>query len=121
MRIDEFLLARIAEDEEIGRNATEGPWLAGEVGIGGGGEQVACWDECRQIRPDSAPGNIAHIARHDPARVLAECKAKRRIVAEAADIENSHCGCLGLPGEPILRALAQPYADHPDFDQAWRH
>lgn len=47
-----------------------------------------------------------HIVRHDPARVLAEVEAKRRIVFEVA--------------MPVLALLALPYADHPDYREEWR-
>jgi hypothetical protein len=50
------------------------------------------------------------IARWDPARVLAECAAKRRIVEMYA----------GQHGQPyVLHFLALPYADHPDYRQEW--
>lgn len=76
----------------------------------------------------------------DPARVLAECAAKRRIVAtwerrwdeaeNAANNPNLSVGernsmngmfasqATGL-GEAI-RLLALPYADHPDYNPDWR-
>jgi hypothetical protein len=43
----------------------------------------------------------------EPERWLAECEAKRRILEE-----HEHA-C------PTTQALALPYADHPDYDQAW--
>ena len=50
------------------------------------------------------------LARHDPARVLAECEAKRQIVQNAQD-----------PGDDLFVAiLALPYADHPDYREEWR-
>lgn len=48
-----------------------------------------------------------------PARVLIECEVKRRIVALHAHQEG-----FFTPDE--LRALALPYADHPDYRQEWR-
>ena len=42
-------------------------------------------------------------------RALAECEAKRRIV----EVHGHRCPCA------TLRALAQPYRDHPDFDPEW--
>jgi len=114
MRIDEFLLARIAEVETAARRA-----LATEsLFVSDGCTVEWAWAHLA-THPSGGSGRGFAEGAPTPARVLAECEAKRRIVAEAADIENSHCGCLGLPGEPILRALAQPYADHPDFDPAW--
>ena len=66
-----------------------------------------------------------------PARVLAEVAAKRRTLARHAN--DGHGGCEGCGYEygdisprydidecPELRDLAAPYADHPDYDPAWR-
>jgi phytoene/squalene synthetase len=129
-----FLLARIGEDEEVARAATPGPWFANgamnensQVGTGMGvvgkardfpGEDrrgdvvsVGVEDDGGAWWPDAQ-----HIARHDPARVLAECDAKRRIVAEA------DAGHGGYPDGVYfaVRALALPYADHPDYRPEWR-
>lgn len=50
------------------------------------------------------------------ARVLAECEAKRRIV-----VRHTNCDDTSF-GDPCddLRDTASVYADHPDFDPAWR-
>lgn len=67
-------------------------------------------------------GAALHIARHDPARVLAECEAKRRIVEMHAYDWNPRCLCMACdtPGPcATLRTLALPYRDHSDFDPAW--
>lgn len=67
-----------------------------------------------------APGQtgiewFAHIARHDPARVLREVEAKRAIVALTLNLTD------GDPDEfSTLRHLAAVYSDHPDYDEAWR-
>ena len=66
--------------------------------------------------PDEA--QAAHIARHDPARVLAEVETKRRIIAR---VEN-HAFLMGrdeIHGD-LLRLLALTYADHPDYREEWR-
>lgn len=77
------------------------------------------------------PGAGDHIARHDPARVLREVAAKRAILADIVsamngmDLQiNSEWG-VG-PMDPadyesvaLLRLLALPYSDHPDYDQSW--
>ncbi|MFJ7269409.1 DUF6221 family protein [Streptomyces sp. NPDC099050] len=91
-----------------------------------------------------------HIVRHDPARVLAEVDAKRRILllhnipavvspkmaafglrkGESPEDDRRCAGC-GLDSMddpitpdvsecPILRALALPYADHPDYREEWK-
>jgi hypothetical protein len=66
-----------------------------------------------------------HIARWDPARVLAEVEAKRRIVdwCESVEIEFSRAG-LGdrTDGTHMVfaRWLALPYADHPEYRPEWQ-
>lgn len=130
--IVEFLLARVAEDEAHAREAmgaTDGEWSswnrswdAGARDLAAGGERIA-----------ALPTTIdEHVCRHDPARVLAECEAKRRIVElyRAAEAHTDMDTFLPEGADWILgrrwgawcaaRALAQPYADHPDFDPAWR-
>jgi len=67
-----------------------------------------------------------HITAWQPVFVLADIAAKRRIIASVNDWPYG-------PGDPefadmgwrdhaelVLQLLAQPYADHPDFDPDWR-
>lgn len=49
----------------------------------------------------------------DPHRVLAECEAKRRIVKRCRESN-------GYWGYDVERALALPYADHPDYRDEWK-
>lgn len=130
----EFILARIAEDEAVARAASPGGWTYGDVTSVAGG---TLYDETRTIanivyeQPEDHDGTVVrhlltpeadangrHIARHDPARVLAECEAKRRIV------ERCHAVGALMPCEPlaqgVLRTLALPHADHPDYRPEWR-
>jgi hypothetical protein len=90
--LTEFLLTRIAEDEAVAR-AAEQTWDSDRDG----GWWVGC-----------DPDTQAHIARHDPARVLTECEAKRAIVE-----------LISSPGPQALRLLALPYADHADYQPEW--
>ena len=126
--LPEFLTDRIADDEAaahkpppgVGEAATWShlgrPLLDGSLAILGEHHAVA------QARPDWA----WHIARWDPARVLAECEAKRRIVEVHLSGEAwcDHCSGGEHRGNPdacpTLRLLALPYADHPDYDETWR-
>lgn len=65
------------------------------------------------------PTDAEHIARHDPARVLAECAAKRAIVESLLDLLVS-----GGPSHHhyrhMLRTLAAVYADHDQYQEAWK-
>lgn len=137
--IIEFLEARIAEDEAVARAATPGPWAVQTAEEGtttywgiedvvpiGINMEWSSWESTI----DTAE-TAAHIARFDPARMLAECKAKRAILAlhvcRCPDAGCTDCGeCSGrhhADPEPFpcdtVKTLAQVYADHSDFDQAW--
>lgn len=63
-----------------------------------------------------------HIARHDPARVLAEVDAKRRILdeCESAIRKSAPRSNLNDLGWTVLRPLALPYADRPGYRDEWR-
>jgi hypothetical protein len=141
-----FLLARIAEDEAVARAAAERQgehWFDEEGIVSSDAEPVNppgsllhiyapegrwnLWD-CEGAASLGVTSEVsAHMARHDPARVLAECAAKRRIIAlhdqwhectfgrglEAAGAVQQDEAC------PTLRLLALPYADHPDYREEW--
>lgn len=89
----EFLLARIAEDEASGH------WY--------------------QLTPPS-PGGVGRAAIYREGRVLAECEAKRRIVAGFTP--DCDPGCVHPPFDPhwVVKDLAAVYAAHPDYRQEWR-
>lgn len=75
-------------------------------------------------------GSWSSTDHYTPARVLAECEAKRRIVDLHAPIEGAvwpTCSCCGMYGEAdvdwpcaTLRALALPYADHDDYREEFK-
>jgi Family of unknown function (DUF6221) len=106
----EFLAARLNEDAAVARGAP-GDWHVTGVGVITG-----------------SPGIALHVARWNPARVLREVDAKRRILAaysEHADLDIAdpepeyaygHAGGLGV----AVRHLAAAYSDHPDYDPAWK-
>ena len=100
MALTEFLLARIDEDEAACATLEDGPG-------------------------PPAPWSCS--------RILTECAMKRRIITLAyeatgydmtADLERdtderAQSG-IAFVGDRILRALATPYAEHPDFEPTWR-
>lgn len=147
MTLIEFLRARLDEDERAALNASPGPWTYGDIDSIAGGTiydptvaivSVQCDTFGAEIDPRirrrrtyrEANANGEHIARFDPARVLAEVDAKRRIVdlckdpmievTGAFDTERVFVLGQGEPWAPgVLRLLALPYSDHPDYDPAW--
>jgi hypothetical protein len=128
-----WLLDRIAEDEAVARAADPGPWK-GDTSVKSvcvvfdrDGEWITNVVG-RQIPRglvafDQDVPNTAHIARHDPARVLAECAAKRRIV-NAWLLAESYTGsevndALFHGLDRTLRLLALPYAACDGYDPSW--
>ena len=149
MTLTAFLLARIAEDEAAARAALQGPWELGDDAHSLG--QVIGSTFTIAVRDQTAhPADLAHIARHDPARVLAECAAIRALIAdftaekhevvedcwytcasateerdggECCDDSRRGTGCdcgLEFRARATLAPLASIYADHPEFDPEWR-
>lgn len=129
----QFLRARLDEDEQVaqGHEQASAGWHAD--------------DFVMEVRDDANAGTVAsvyrsgdltHIARHDPARVLADVDAKLRMLEAhrrdtqysfsgciTCDVGDNSCGCMGgsayeYPCE-TLRLLALPYASHPDYRPEW--
>jgi hypothetical protein len=137
MDLTEFITQRLDEDESVARRADEPPFDVWCYDEGDDGEVYHA--ETRRRNPDMEhPNGVTcdteglspavdesrgpHIARHDPARVLAQVEAMRRIVAlyrsraeQDHPIVQAHATGLGL----ALRALATIWHEHPDFDPAW--
>lgn len=129
--IVEFLEARIAEDNEAAKEATNDGhrWLVDE-------ETISLWpadDDDRMYGHITFPrkAHARHASIHDPIRVLREVAAKRTILVEHADDEGQCARCLDSDGItylgaytapwpcPTLRALAAVYSDHPDYRPDW--
>ncbi|MGV9756956.1 DUF6221 family protein [Streptomyces tricolor] len=125
-----FLRARLDEDEQTARQATEGPWTAevsGETGhcvIPSDAQSTREYVARTQLY--AAAFDAEHMARHDPARVLRDVEAKRGIVDDLAEV--IRWAARKGPGyqdgadscERTLKRLALPYADHPNYREEWR-
>lgn len=109
--ITRFLDERITEDERAAHYALlYGPLNRNEI-FGG---QWFGW--------------VSHAERHMPARILAECEAKRTVIAMYERLGEYSIHNHGSVGEyhgmktslnDVLHALAAPYCSHPDFDKGW--
>jgi hypothetical protein len=69
-------------------------------------------------------GDRSHVVRHDPARVLREIDAKRRLLAEyqRADAEGKYPdwpGGYASGLEYAVQIAAAEYADRPGYDPEW--
>jgi hypothetical protein len=120
MAISDFILARVAEEEELAHAALDGrpaddPW--------------------------SSPTDGDHFNRWNPWRVQSACLARRLLVRVHRDagpkvvrgpgsrleLMRATCDtCSDPDGQPALwpcctlRVLASEWADHPDFRREWR-
>jgi hypothetical protein len=126
----EWLRAQLDEDEQAARRAGDSFRQVGETGVIVATEG----DRAEECASANWAGIAEHIVRHDPARVLREIDAKRRILAECAywhgKLAKEAVDPSPMPfpalGEvldavtPILRALALPYADRPGYREEWR-
>lgn len=111
----EFLLARIAEDEERRWHTHDG--------------ECETWAGARDL-PDAMFRSTMPQAVCDcpvPARVLAECEAKRRIVEDFeildADYRVTRSDATEARRFQALIAVARAaevFADHPDYQPDWR-
>ena len=118
----DWLLACIAEDEAVARATTGGVptgnwWIEPDEG---GVSDISCLAFTGFVT--AVDVDAAHIARHDPARVLADCEAKRRIVewcGPRAHIVPGITDSSSTTAAHVLRALAQVYRDWPGWREEW--
>jgi Family of unknown function (DUF6221) len=89
-----FLEARVAEDEAA----------AAELNVSGAGHQAV------RTRLDVSP--------FTPARVLAECAAKRKIL-ENVPLVTDIPSQMGGTSDYVLMCLASVYSWHPEYQEGW--
>jgi hypothetical protein len=151
----EWLLACIAEDEVAAREAADVTMPEWHVRVEDAYEMQLVHDSRGKAVVFWEQGSLedglllaAHIARHDPARVLAECAAKRRIVElhrheakgpgpvlhdGARDLNEGVFGCVicsCVDDDPgwhftggwcqTVRLLGLPYTGRDGYDERWR-
>lgn len=131
MEIVEFLTACLDEDERIARGADPGPWKSESLGRHDQAAiKLAAPTSLIQFDGSRAAANGMHVSRHDPARVLREINAKRRIIDEIVPRMNQMDDQLeaefGTPRSPepyesgnLLRLLALPYSDRDGYQEEW--
>jgi hypothetical protein len=129
-----WLTQQIDHDEQVARAATTGPWTAEGNGsiVGPTGPlpklaghvvcSVGAWNVGRPTAVDAA-----HIALHDPARVLRQVTAYRRILARHSPRPSGppntwvtpQCGWPSLNPCPDVRDLLSIYSDREGHDPSW--
>ena len=126
MTLTEFLLARLAEDEAAAKATLDEDgerWTRGVLRYSVRFDSVVMLNESEVVVVEADEHVADHIARHDPARVLADVESKRRIVELAR--ENTQRWEAGetqfLPDDTAcVLQLASVFADHPDYQEAWK-
>ena len=126
-----FIRARIDEDERTARRAADvydgaTTWELTRATAMDVGERTFI-AEIGADEDGFRPSELDHIARHDPARVLREVEAKRRILDEyraaQANLKQHPDDLAGkgwlLGTVRVINLLALPYADHPDYRPEW--
>lgn len=146
-----FLGERLDEDERAAVGAGGGPWEVGPAfgarenmvrireqgvlvdSVGSCAEQWAFVGQTASI--PNWRENAAHIARHDPYRVLREVEGKRQIIEEweavlSAVTDEVHTDPLldtaqevtrdrSLAMAWVVKVLALSYSEHPDYQDEW--
>lgn len=123
-----FLNARLDEDEAAAKCVLEDP------------DYEAVWHEPSSSVLYVGPGSERYpldglhslgdsrltrfIAEHDPARVLREVEAGRRLLArweqlDARRSDNAEDEARAWLADEMVAMRAAVYADHPDYDQGW--
>lgn len=149
----QWLRAQLDEDERLAREATPGPWWhnpgkqwlgpeafqkydlrQGEEFVGYGGPHPFTGAVCSTGPASNMQGmkDAAFIARHDPARVLREIDAKRKLLRalESSEValrntepgKDPHDLVKGATNglRAAVRVHAAVYADRPGYKESWR-
>lgn len=93
------------------------------------GDKWTCSDD-HVCNTDDSVAKAEHIVIHDPAQVLRQVKAMRRILVLHYPNKNDDCIVCGwddgyedVPNESYpcatLRAVASQWSDHPDYQKEW--
>ncbi|WP_338683897.1 DUF6221 family protein [Streptomyces acidiscabies] len=112
-----WLRVQLDEDERTALAASPGPWS-----VNAESDEVLAVDGVTVAEGFALSGGqlratTEHIAEHDPARVLREVEALRRIVDRYAWLrEHGDTGGTAW----VLPLLALPYADRPGYREEWR-
>lgn len=101
-----FVLACIADDEEVALR--ESTWATGAP------LTAADWDYV------AGDADSTLVAIYSPMRVLAECAAKRALIAAVQGDPFDALGAESAYELLVLKHLAAPFADRPGFREEWR-
>lgn len=116
----QWLRVQLDADDRIARRAGDSFRQIGETGVIVATEG----DRAEECASANWAGVAEHIVMHDPARVLREIDAKRRLLYQFEQRGNSVRATVKPPTggvwDDMLRLLALPYADRPGYREEWR-
>lgn len=124
MTVEEFVRARLDEDEQIAEAAVAGPARLEKTW------QSVMWDDhgtylttvtdTNEVYLAPEIGRASdHIAGNDPDAVLRDIAGKRKILAECDAMDNRDAWWLSHHTCEIVAALAARWANHPDYQPGW--
>ncbi|MFC4373281.1 DUF6221 family protein [Nocardia halotolerans] len=137
MTIEEFIRARLDEDEATARAATELPRVTPKYPAKRPAWEPERWevdmfDDVRTVNGatdpiliDPSSGGVRsrhvadHIAQNDPDTVLSDIAGKRKILTAAERVEENGGWHISGQGVEIIYALAERWKTHPDFQPGW--
>ena len=134
----QFLRARYDEDEQAAKACASAPWEVEippmvHVSVQARRDNKWKWGKLGYVATVERDEDRAHIVRHDPARVLRDIEARRRIMTLHTAATGHGCSTTDETGYNLnydevsyndacttLRLLASVYADHPSYRAEWR-
>jgi hypothetical protein len=135
VEIMEFYAARLDEDEAAAKAGTRRIGMPWRIDPEPWAYGTGIIDDIGGVGVASGSYAAEHMVRHNPARVLREVEARRKIlndyecqsgfslpegVHDGRDPDERECDqVLKDALEIIVADLAAVYSDHPDYDPAW--
>lgn len=128
MTIEEFIEARIAEDEQAANAAAGAPWDTPippwiHVSAKAIADDKLRFGHLGYVGTIERDADREHIARHDPARVLRQCAALRDAIESMRDCTVRRTSIDEWdrlsPKERALKYIAAIWSDHRDYQEDW--
>jgi hypothetical protein len=129
-------IARAASGEEWGAVVPSQPYVIFDVAALKANKTL---ETVGRVAAVERAEDRAHIAVHDPARVLREIEAKRKLIAQGGPFCTSNCDDPDSPpmdpdtnwttplehhfdcaAYEAAKVLALPYANRPGYEESWR-
>ncbi|WP_334683959.1 DUF6221 family protein [Arthrobacter sp. CAN_A214] len=115
-----FVLARVAEDQDLAHAALHDPGFGGVLGAYVHGGHADRGQPNYRPRYASDDPLARHIAQQHPGKVIADCQAKQRLVAHLQSIHRDDEATSEQNDVRILlELLAMSWNQHADYRTTW--